>query len=430
MKKFKNIYSGMSAAFIAVSAAAAMSCISAGAAQSGFHVSGTEILDANNKPFVMRGVNIAHAWYQNDTNTSVIGAAENGSNTVRVVVADGQKWSKTSKSELENIINICKENDVICILEVHDATGSNNTYDLDNAVNYWIENKSVLQGNEEYVILNIANEWYGEWNGYNWAEGNKSAVKKLRNADIDNMIMVDCAGWGQYPACIKEYGRSVYEADVDRNTVFSIHMYEYAGGNASTIKKNIDDALSIDVPVVIGEFGGQHTGGDVDEATIMSYCTQKNVGYLGWSWKGNNSDLSYLDISYDFAGKSLTPWGDALINGSNGIKATSKKCSVFGGQQQQQPEYNYSQPEISSILYDIKYHQFRINWTPVQGAEQYGIAVKLAGKWKVQEYTNNTTFTSPKLRPGSRYTMVVCAKVNGKWQTADIAHRAFTVTVR
>ena len=583
MKKSMSICSRIAAAFITVGTLSTL-CggINVSAAHNGFYVSGTDIKDANGNNFVMRGVNIAHAWYQNDTETSIKGAKNNGANTVRVVVADGQRWSKTSKSDLENIVNMCKQNKLICVLEVHDATGSDNTYDLDNAVNYWIENKSVLQDNEEYVILNIANEWYGTWNGYSWAEGNKSAIKKLRDADIDNMIMVDCAGWGQYPACIKEYGRSVFEADSDRNTVFSIHMYEYAGGDAYTVKTNIDNALSIDVPVVIGEFGGQHTSGDVDEATIMSYCTEKNVGYLGWSWKGNSSDLSYLDIAYDFAGTSLTEWGNALINGSCGIKATSKTCSVY----EQSHSHSYSEPvwnwngtssasvsftcscgdvktvnanvtsqttqptayadgktvytataefdgktytdkkevtlnklpaaptvsyiprigcvelewtsvegaekygvcgyvsgrwqilsevsgnsytvnglkagtsyrmaviakvngswvydlsnavtvtpsaeypTINSIVYNTQFHQFRLNWSPVRGAEKYCIAVKLAGRWKIQAYTDSTTFTSPKLRAGSSYDVVVCAVINGKPDTTNAAARAFKVTVK
>lgn len=303
----------------------------ANAASKGFYVSGTDIKDANGNTFVMRGVNIAHAWYSSYTETSIKGAADNGANTVRVVVADGKQWSKTSKSDLNNIVDQCKKNDMICVLEVHDATGSDNTSDLNAAVDYWIENKGVLQGNEKYVILNIANEWYGSWNGSSWAEGNKTAIKNIRKAGIENMIMVDCAGWGQYPDSIKDYGKSVFNADSKGNTVFSIHMYEYAGGNSSTVKKNIDNALGIGVPVVIGEFGGHHTNGDVDEATIMSYCKQKNVGYLGWSWKGNSSDLSYLDISNDWSGTSLTSWGNTLINGSNGIKKTSKKCTVFSG---------------------------------------------------------------------------------------------------
>lgn len=191
--------------------------------------------------------------------------------------------------------------------------------------------KSVLSGTEKYVIVNIANEWCGTWNGSAWADGYKSAIQSVRNAGITNMLMVDCAGWGQYPDSIKDYGKSVFNADSQKNTVFSIHMYEYAGGNASTVRNNIDNALNIGVPVVIGEFGGQHTNGDVDEATIMSYCTSKGVGYLGWSWKGNNSDMSYLDIANSWDGSSLSSWGNTLINGSNGIKATSKTCSVYSG---------------------------------------------------------------------------------------------------
>ena len=282
MVKTQSVYFRILAFFMAVLTLAAF-CgdFDVNAASNGFYVSGTSIMDANGNAFVMRGVNIAHAWYASNTESSIKGAAKNGANTVMIVVSNGQKWSKTSKSELSNIVSLCKSNKVVCILEVHDATGSDSTYDLDNAVNYWIENKSVLQGNEKYVILNIANEWYGTWNGYSWAEGNKSAIKKIRNAGITNMIMIDCAGWGQYPDSIKDYGRSVFNADSQSNTVFSIHMYEYAGGNSSTVKNNINNALGIGVPVVIGEFGGQHSNGDVDEATIMSYCTQKKVGYLG-----------------------------------------------------------------------------------------------------------------------------------------------------
>ncbi len=299
-------------------------------AAGGFYVSGTTICDANGNAFVMRGVNVPHAWFTSQTETSIKAIASLGANTVRVVCSNGMQYNKTSYSELTNIINLCKQNKLVCILEVHDATGKDSTSDLNAAVNYWIEMKSALQGNEAYVILNIANEWYGSWNGSEWASGNINAIKSIRNAGISNMIMIDSAGWGQYPDSIKNYGKSVFNADSQKNTVFSIHMYEYAGGNASTVRTNIDNALSIGVPVVIGEFGGQHTDGDVDEYTIMSYCTQKGVGYLGWSWKGNGSGLGYLDIANNWDGSSLTDWGNTLFYDTNGIKNTSKICSVYG----------------------------------------------------------------------------------------------------
>ena len=45
--------------------------------------------------------------------------------------------------------------------------------------------------------------------------------------------------------------------------------------------------------------------------------------------KGNNSDLASLDVAKSWDGSSLTSWGNTLINGANGIKATSKLCSVY-----------------------------------------------------------------------------------------------------
>ncbi len=295
----------------------------------GFYVDGTTVYDAYGNPFEMRGVNIAHAWYQDHTEASIKGAAELGANTVRIVLANGGQWTKTTYDEVEDIINWCKENEVICVLEVHDATGYDGTYALNQAVDYWIELKDLLNANQEYVIVNIANEWYGTWNGSAWASGYKTAIKNLRDAGIENMLMVDCAGWGQYPASIKDYGAEVFAADSQANTIFSIHMYEYAGGNEKMVKENIDNALSIGVPLVIGEFGGQHTDGDVDEYTIMSYCEERGVGYLGWSWKGNNSNLSYLDISNDWDGSNLTTWGDTLFNYEDGIAKTSDVCTVY-----------------------------------------------------------------------------------------------------
>ncbi len=83
---------------------------------------------------------------------------------------------------------------------------------------------------------------------------------------------------------------------------------------------------------------------------------------------------------------------------------------------------------------DATYCQFRLKWTEVEGAQQYGIAVNLAGKWKVQAYTDakTTTFTSPKLKssPNNKYEMAICAKVNGKWEITNFTKRSFTITTR
>jgi hypothetical protein len=96
------------------------------------------------------------------------------------------------------------------------------------------------------------------------------------------------------------------------------------------------------------------------------------------------------------------------------------------------PELTEAQFAKVARIKHTDYFQFRLKWTAVEGAEKYGIAVKLAGKWKVDAYTDakTTTFTSPKLKAGSNYDVAICAKVNGKWETTDFTSRAFTVAVR
>ena len=87
-------------------------------------------------------------------------------------------------------------------------------------------------------------------------------------------------------------------------------------------------------------------------------------------------------------------------------------------------------PNVTNIKFSEKYHQFKLEWNAVDGATKYGIAVKLAGKWKVWTYTDKTNFISPKLKAGSTAEMVICAKVNGEWDTSNINSRAFVVTVK
>ena len=113
-------------------------------------------------------------------------------------------------------------------------------------------------------------------------------------------------------------------------------------------------------------------------------------------------------------------WNDDF---SNAITVTPKASS----------NNDAAYPKVTSIVYNEQYHQFRVSWSPVQGAEAYGIAYYAAGKWRVATQTipgSTTSFTSPKLTAGSTHKCVIAAKVNGKWDTSNLNSRAFTVTVK
>src|SRR5687768_7913607 len=90
----------------------------------GFRVSGRSLLDANGNNFIMRGVNHMHTWFLDQTSAFQRIKAK-GANTVRVVLSSGHVtgWDKNSASDVANVINLCKQNKLVCVLEVHDTTG-------------------------------------------------------------------------------------------------------------------------------------------------------------------------------------------------------------------------------------------------------------------------------------------------------------------
>ena len=89
-------------------------------------------------------------------------------------------------------------------------------------------------------------------------------------------------------------------------------------------------------------------------------------------------------------------------------------------------------PKNFRAITNSQYHQIQFVWDKVSGADRYGIAVKLAGKWRVQtsNITTNSYITPKNLTPGMTYQVAVAARVNGKWDTNGAIKNAITVTVK
>lgn len=295
----------------------------------GFYVDGNTLYDANGNPFIMRGVNHGHAWFTGELETTLSALEELGCNTVRVVLADGEQWTKTSLEELEMVIESCKAHNLVAVLEVHDATCKSETTSLIEAAQFFVDAKEVLIGQEDYVILNIANEWGGYNQFVTWRKGYCKAIPMLRDAGLAHTIMVDCPSGGQQAIAIQKEGAEIFESDSIENVMFAVHMYGTAGGSAEKIEKNLKYATDMGFCVCVGEFGHNHSDGDIDEDYVMEYCQKNSIGYLAWSWKGNASPVEYLDLSLTWDGSELSQWGKTVFEGPNGIGKTAKLCSVF-----------------------------------------------------------------------------------------------------
>ena len=137
-----------------------------------------------------------------------------------------------------------------------------------------------------------------------------------------------------------------------------------------------------------------------------------------WTKLDETTDTSYtvknLTAGKDYKVAVIAMFGDEWYDDfSKAIIVTPNSAVIY--------------PKVSNININSKSHQAKIDWEAVPGAEKYGIAVFINGKWKVQGYTDadTTTITTPKLKTNTEYKLVICAKVNGKWETSKLNERAF-----
>ena len=307
------------------------------AEENGFYVKNGRVLEYNGSDFIARGINYPYAWFASNWNSSVTAMAATGANCVRVVLSNGKRWTKTSSATVQQIVQKCKDNKLIAVLEVHDCTGyseQSGSVALSTAVDYWKEIKSVLIGQEKYVWINIANEPLGNnVPKADWIDQHKKAITDLRSAGFEHLLVVDAANWGQdWEKIMHGSAGSVLEADQKSRTLMSVHMYDVYKSDAEVNGYLKQFAVTKKWPLMVGEFAADH-GSDkpVDEQAVLDRCKEYGLGYIGWSWSGNGDGLGSLDITNNFSASSLSTWGTTLIKGKNGIKETSNPACIFGG---------------------------------------------------------------------------------------------------
>ncbi|MEU2061278.1 cellulase family glycosylhydrolase [Streptomyces sp. NPDC013455] len=298
----------------------------------GFHIADGRLVDANGEDFVLRGVNHAHTWYPTRTGQALKDIKALGANSVRVVLATGDRWTRNDTADVAAVVAQCKQNRLVCVLEAHDTTGYGEqagAVTLSRAVDYWISVKDAVQGQEKYVVINIGNEPHGNAGYTAWTSDTSGALGRMRAAGFRHTLMVDAPNWGQdWSFTMRDHAAEVFAADPERNTLFSIHMYGVFN-TADKVKSYLDRFTSQRLPIVVGEFGDMHSDGDPDEDAVMASAQQLGVGYLGWSWSGNGGGVEYLDMATGFDASRLTAWGRRIFSGTNGIRQTAKEAGVF-----------------------------------------------------------------------------------------------------
>jgi len=234
--------------------------------------------------------------------------------------------------EVAAVVSRCRQNRLICVLDVHDTVGRGElagAATLAEAVQYWVRIRSALAGQENHVILNIGDEPYGSHNARTWVADTSAAVRMMRAAGFRHALMVDAPDWGQDDSFVmRDHAGAVFAADPRADTIFSVHMYGVFNTPAR-VRNYMGSFVRQRLALVVGEFGYEHTWGNPDEDAIMAYAQADHVGYLGWSWSGNDPLVGYLDMVLDFDPRRRTWWGNRFIAGPNGLRTTSQEATIY-----------------------------------------------------------------------------------------------------
>lgn len=298
----------------------------------GFRVVGTTLVDADGHVFVVRGVNNPHIWWDASAYEALDDIALAGANTVRVV------WQISGAvTRLDEILARIVALRMVPIIELHDVTGSPDPAELDRAVGWWVSSDVValLSRYRREALVNIANEWGDHTvSAETWRATYAAAIARLRAAGVPHTLVIDGNAWGQGLDPILTHGAALLAGDPEHNLLFDLHMYGLWNGEGRPAEA-LDAAADAGLPLLIGEFGYDYAEGQnnllcrVDAPGLLAAAADRAVGWLAWSWDGNNQENAWLDLSTDWSVEHLTPWGELVVNGVHGLRATARPASIF-----------------------------------------------------------------------------------------------------
>jgi mannan endo-1,4-beta-mannosidase len=376
----------------------------------GIRVRDGRLVEATGSDLVLRGINHDFIWYPHE-NSAFPAIKAAGANAVRIPFGIGHHWPATDARTVAAVIAQCRRNHLICVLDAHDTTGYGQdpqAATIAEAVRFWIGVRAALIGQENYAIIDIANEPFANGPTWPWAAQTADAIRQLRHAGLRHTLMVDAPGWGQDESYVmRDHAAQVMAADPTGDTVFDIHMYGQFN-TAAKVQDYLDAFTRRHLPIVIGEFSSKHEWGTPDADAIMASARAHQVGYIAWSWSGNDKPFSYLDLVNNFDAASRTAWGRRFITGPNGLTTGAREATIYHtdtGTPAGAPQ-DLTVSDVTSTSARLTWHRRPgLTWLTTYQI----VAVDATTDTRLRT-THATTATVTGLKPSTGYTFAVYAR--------------------
>lgn len=324
----------------------------------GFYVLNGKLYDANDKEFVIRGVNKVH-W-------------DNGSEALLKSNPNATRWTmdfnQPPANNIKILLNSAGRAGTVMTKNVvipgnWNGTCNNDPKTLSSIVDTWVSQASSWNQLEKFSIINIANEWgptgismeNDSTNGkpvFTWRDSYITAVARMRAAGYHATLQITSGGCGQDPTDLARDALAVFNSDPEKNIIFDQHVYGYyrdpasgaKGGwsNMPTLPDHFAALKATGLVIVIGEFGPGHNIGpsptDVEPGRIMSLAAQFGFGWLAWAAddgdSSNCADNSWFCMYHNTgvynSSNDLTVFGRVVVEDpTQGLKAVAVPATVF-----------------------------------------------------------------------------------------------------
>lgn len=278
-------------------------------------VVGPQLIDANNKPVMLRGMSFGwHNWWPRFYNKEAVAwlASDWKCNVVRAAMgiepAKGYlKDSAGSREKIEAVINGAIDAGIYVIIDWH-----SHNIQTKEAKSFFAE-MAAKYGKYPNVIYEIFNEPDYE----SWKEVraySEEVIAAIRAVDPDNIILVGSPHWDQDVHLVADD-----PLKNQSNIMYTLHFY--AATHKDELRKRGDYAISKGIPIFISESAGMEASGNgaLDEEEWerwIDWAEKNKISWITWSVSDKDETCSVLKKTAPSAGE----WKEDDLKAS-GIKA-------------------------------------------------------------------------------------------------------------
>jgi len=275
-------------------------------------VKGTQLVDKNQNPIVLRGVSFgwhsmwprfynakAVDWLKKDFNCTVVRAALG----IEIGEYPYLKATEFSKEKLEAVVKGAIKSDIYVIIDWH-----SHNINLQEAKVFFAE-MSKKYGKYPNVIYEVFNEPDYE----TWPEVkaySEEVIKVIRANDPDNIILVGSPKWDQEVQLPAQDPIKGFD-----NLMYTMHFY--AATHEKWLRDRTDEAIKSGLPIFVSESAGMEATGDGPLNVkaweeYIEWMESRKLSWITWSVSDKDETCSML---YKTA-KSEGNWKDSDLKES------------------------------------------------------------------------------------------------------------------